>query len=230
MYEQSINLYYGEEHDFDQSTVDLADSYALVFVNERSCYELIKQWFNDTSNTDINTSFPYKNDYTRKEYLSCLNRVTVQRDKSNFAALCRMVIWNHYSELYSLRQIRILVKKPVEQLSYEKSPFQTLNSEEFWKEIDNHTDNANQHLRNVENEMNTLTKFKDEVTKTVTLIHGKPVEDYTEAELVELIRKARQSQQDISDLVDTSKRMKERHEQLAKDILVYTEALDKLPS
>jgi hypothetical protein len=101
-------------------------------------------------------------------------------------------------------------------------------SENLLEEIQEHIDNSSKHFRKVENEMNTLDAYKDVPSANVQLIHGKPADKYTEAELMILIRNARKAQEDIKDLVETSKRVKSKHEALEANIAIYVAALDAL--
>jgi hypothetical protein len=214
MYElNSEHTFYGLYIEYLPSTVEIAYDYLLEFNNERVAYDTVTDYVNSNKPKTITTAFPYEYAKGRSSYLMFFRKVE-QTDRPNFAALCRLLIWNHYAEEFELPRFDIQIKQK--------------SSEQLRTEIANHLTNAEQHFKNVENQMNTLTKYASETTTTVTLIHGKPVEDYNESELVELIRKARVAQKDISDLVDTSKRMKERHDKLAEDIKVYTEALDNL--
>lgn len=214
MYEIDEPVFYGLEVEYLQETLDLAYNYLLEFSNEREAYDEICRFFKACKPKTISTGFMYEWSKGRRTYRSYFNKVD-PTDKPNFAVLCRIVIWNHYAGEFELPVYKIKLKL-------------TQSLDDLKSEIDQHLLDAEQHFRDVGNQMNTLTKFANETTTTVTLIHGKPVEDYNESELVELIRKARVAQKDISDLVDTSKRMKERHEKLSKDIEVYTSALDSL--
>lgn len=78
--------------------------------------------------------------------------------------------------------------------------------------------------------MNQITSLANVAKSEATLIHGRLLSELSESDLIQMIRKARKSQEDIKDLVDTSTRMKARYQQLEADIKVYAEALDSLPN
>lgn len=88
--------------------------------------------------------------------------------------------------------------------------------------------NVNQTPNPMENTMTRLAQFEDVPSATPHLIHGKPAESYTEAELMGLIRKARKEQESLKDLADISTRVKAKVEALGEAIKVYVEALDGL--
>jgi hypothetical protein len=190
----SEHTFYGLYIEYLPKTVEIAYEYLLEFTNERAAYEAITRYVHLSKPTTITTSFPYDYEKGRSSYLKFLRQVE-QTDKSNFAALCRILIWNHYAEEFELRLFDIQIKQKF--------------SEQLRTEIDNHLNNAEQHLRFVENQMNTLTKYASETTTTVTLIHGKPVEDYKEYERLQLLSKAREAQQDTSHQIYTSKRIED---------------------
>jgi hypothetical protein len=201
---------------FLTSTIELAKEYLIVLTNESYAYSHYCG-INKNQDFKLDYTMPYRFRCTAVEYGRIQNKIRDFDQKQKFSILCRLLIWNHYAEEFGLERTVIPVKT---------NPEPTLDK--LASDIQTHLEDAQQHFRKVENQMNTLTKFEKETTVTVTLIHGKPVEDYNESELVELIRKARAAQKDISDLVDTSKRMKDRHEKLTADIAIYTEALDSL--
>lgn len=209
-----IDKFYGLTIVYSPVIVEIATQYINIVVNESKFYKAIERYM-ATKPKEVSTLMPYRLDSSEcslccKTYYQHLN-ATTSRDRANFAAICRILLWNYYAEKFDL-------------LEY---PISTTPSSLF-EETQKHLNSANEHLTNVENKMNTLTQYENETLVTVDLIHGRPKDSYTEAQLIELIRKARAAQNDIADLVDTSKRMKERHEKLAQDIAVYTEALDNL--
>lgn len=194
-------------HKFKPETIEAAVMFKLHCVNERDFYNEVIYFFKNLAsvNIGINNSFPYCIKCTEKEYKHYFNQIN-KTDTPHFARLCRVLIYEHYYEEF--------VK-----------PFTVLS---LMDQVKIHLDKADKHFRGVENTMNTLTKYENKPTAMVHLIHGKPVEDYTEKELVSLIRKARQEQEDIKDLVATSERMKSKHTQLEEAIKVYVKALDNL--
>ncbi len=212
--------YYGVTSDYDEETVEVADNYCTVFVNESLCYEAVGRFFKNNPNTEINFDFPYKLDCTNSEYRSALKKLS-KEGKANFAALCRVVIWNYYAEEFNIPRLPIKVR------SKHTQPIDP-DLDQLTDEINQHMANAEQSFKKVEIEMNTLTKYAKTPSVTVQLIHGRPADEYTEEELMALIRNAKASQESIADLVDTSKRMKEKSEQYSADIAVYVEALDNL--
>lgn len=214
--------YYAEDRVFEERTVELADNYAIVFINESACYKEITKYFNENKPEYITSEMPHYCFPIRNEYFAALARVKGD-DKRHFAALCRMVLWNHYAEEFNLR--RVVIKSS----NCHKKESEGFSNDLLDEAIKN-LNNAKAHFNNVEIKMNTLTKFEKVPVATVKLIHGRPIEDYTEAELIGLIRKANEQKKDIADLVSTSKRMAARDKELTEAITVYTEALDNLPT
>lgn len=220
---------------FLRETVELADNYVTTLVNESEAFRIYSE-MHKVNLFKLNSDLPYTIPATSREYNSILRRVD-QQDKQKFALLCRLVIWNYYAEQFGLVRTVIPVKHWSETLEM-YDPFR----DPEWKpedsirdlgtitqeQINQHLTKAEEHFRIVENEMNTLTKYKDVVVKEVTLIHGKPVDEYTEEELISLIRNAREEKNSIADLVNDSKRMAKRSETLTTNITVYTTALDSL--
>ena len=206
-------------HTFLPETIELAEEYKLIATNNSTYYFYFQSYLKRTFylTTDLNHYI----DETRVNYFSCFSKVKEQ-DKRYFASLVRVLIYEHYFHDLVQPRTNKNITYFIEKIKVHEV------KDKLLQEVDNHLANAEQHFKNVENIMNTLDKYKDQAKVEVTLIHGKPVELYTESELVSLIRDAKAKQQDIADLVDTSNRMKDKHEQLAKDIAVYVSALDSL--
>lgn len=214
--------YYAEDRVFEECTVVIAENYTLAFINDSSCYKQISDYFNENKPEYITSEMPHYYFPVKVEYFNALNKIKGD-DKRHFAALCRMILWNHYAEEFNLK--RVVIKSS----NCHKKESEGFSNELLDEAIKN-LNNAKEHFNNVEIKMNTLTKFEKVPVATVKLIHGRPVEDYTEAELIGLIRKANEQKKDIADLVSTSKRMAARDKELTEAITVYTEALDNLPT
>ena len=211
-------MQYVISHSFLPETLELAEEYVITATNEYNFYLHVCGYLKKTF-FFLGSDLCHYIDETKSEYMKILTRVN-QQDKRYFASLVRALVYEHYFEE--------LVKPHTNQpLSYFVSKIH-VNTPDILEQINNHIHNAEKHLRTVENKMNTLTKYEDQVLVEVKLIHGKPVELWTESELITVIREARSEQREIADLVETSSRMKAKHEKLEKDIAVYVAALDAL--
>ena len=213
---------YEINHKFQPETLEIAEEYKLVAINSSEFYQNVSDYFSYCftikNHRCLHNGFPYKVDDIRRKYNRLFRKVCTN-DRPHFNRLCRAFIYEYYFEQYVQPYVSHTLKDEVNIC---------VDADVLWDEIEEHIDNANQHFRKVENDMNTLTKFQETPFAEVSLIHGKPVEDYTESELVDLIRKARKNQADIADLVDTSKRMKAKHKELEDAITVYVAALDNM--
>ena len=215
---------YEINHKFKPETVEIAEEYKLVAINSNEFYKEVVMYFDHmvthygAKHLCLSNAFPYKTDSIRREYNRLFRKVCTN-DRPHFNRLCRAFIYEYYFEQYVQPYVSHTLKDEVSIC---------VDADVLWDDIEEHIDKANQHFRKVESDMNTLTKFQETPFADVSLIHGKPVEDYTESELVDLIRKARKSQADIADLVKDSKRMAAKHKELEEAITVYVSALDNM--
>lgn len=198
-------------HLFSPETIDLAEEYKIVLTNEHNYYLYVCDYLKRNSYF-LESDLEHSIDGTRLKYLVIYSKVK-EEDKRYFASLVRALVYEYYFE----ELVKPHVNKP---LSYFLSKVCVLSK-------------VNKVIPPIlENEkvivMDTIDKYKKEVSVNVQLIHGKPVELWTESELIAVIRKSRAEQSEIVDLVETSSRMKAKHEQLEKDISVYVAALDAI--
>lgn len=228
---------------FLKETVELADNYVTTLVNESDAFRLYSD-LNKANQFKLDATLPYTIPATSREYNSILRKVDIQ-DRQKFALLCRLVIWNYYAEQFGLIHTVIPIKhwsetlemydpfkdpnwEPSVSVNHSIKPLGTISVTQLAAEFIKVTEEEQLQLAEKVMNNNTLEKYKDVVVKEVTLIHGKPTEDYTESELIALIRGARAEQESIKDLISDSKRMRTRAETLATNISVYTTALDAL--
>lgn len=212
---------YTINHEFDPKTIDIADQYVLEVTNESKFYKEYMSAVGLKTNISARETLSF-GDFSVL-FHTYKNKVN-DEDRHKFRNLVQNMLWKHYAEQFCDLEfiVRMIKEHPI------RVTGPTPNAQ-LKVEIDQHIEKAQQHFDKVENFMNTLSAYQDKASATVTLIHGKPVENWTEAELVARIRDARAAQASIKDLVDTSTRMKAKYEQYEADIKVYTEALDKLP-
>lgn len=203
---------------YTQALFDRLQILLLELTNEREFYERVKIYFTKRDSPFVPAYRAICGDVLRipcRYGNTAIDRVTdfpdYSRDQMN--ELLRFMLYCYYYQEFvaphapeyyvtpSLSQIKILEKLRPTPKPIEVTPMSTSNF---------------------------ISKFEDQALVTVKLIHGKPVEDYSEAELIDLIRKAKEQQSAISDLVDVSKRMADKHASIAKNIEVYVKALDAL--
>lgn len=192
-----------------QSTIDIADNYVGVLVQDRSYYEKL------TKLPIVNGRWNYTDIPEHpcfSVYLTYKNLVH-DSEKQYFNRVVKLILNNYYAEEFGLTPVKIHVTQETNYLSSSssKKPIQVKK------------------LKEAELKVNTLKKYENQAKAVVTLIHGTPVEELTENDLIELIRVTRESKESIKDLIDDSKRMKEKYEKFEEDIKVYVEALDNLP-
>ncbi|MFM7812598.1 MAG: hypothetical protein ACKO7M_13055 [Acinetobacter junii] len=198
-------------HSYLPETIDLAEEYKIVLINERKYYLYVCDYLRKNS-CFLESDLEHYIDETRSNYFAIYRKVK-EEDKRYFASLVRALIYEHYFE----ELVKPHTNKP---LSYFLSKIYVLNK-------------VNKTIPPILKDekvivMDTIDKYKKEVSVNVQLIHGKPVELWTESELIAVIREARTEQNEIADLVETSSRMKAKHEQIEKDIAVYVSALDAI--
>lgn len=220
---------YTMNHEFDPRTLDTGDDYVVHVTNDPEFYRQYMAAVNGRKNIPASECMGFGNfGHIFREYKA---QVTFQ-DQKHFRKLVQNLLWVHYCDQFCDGGYRAMMarKHPIKVVEQKQKTDELydLFINPDWLAPQQHLDNAQQHFRNVENQMNTLSKFQDQASATVQLIHGRPAEDYTESELMELIRKAQSNQKAIADLVDTSERMKKKHEAYAEDIKVYVAALDRL--
>lgn len=210
---------YTINHEFDPRTLDIGDDYVVHVTNDPEFYREYMAAVNGRKNIPASECVSFGN-------FGCIFREykaqVIFQDQKHFRKLVQNLLWLHYCDQFCYSDYRTMMSEHKIKVIPQPS------TEELKTEINQHLEDAQQHFRNVENQMNSLSKFADQASATVQLIHGRPAEDYTESELMGLIRKAQDNQRAISDLVDTSERMKKKHEAYAEDIKVYVAALDRL--
>lgn len=208
---------YTINHEFDPRTLDIGDGYVTHITNERQFY------FEYMAGVGKRKNIPASECLSFGDFGSVFREYKAQvtfQDQKHFRKLVQNLLWLHYSEEFCDGEYRAMMLEHKIKITDQNQNLQN--------EINQHLEDAQKHFRNVENQMNTLTQYQDQPSVTVHLIHGRPAKDYTESELMELIRKAQVNQKAIADLVDTSERMKKKHEAYAEDIKVYVAALDQL--
>lgn len=198
-------------HSFLPKTLELAEEYKIIAISERNYYLYVSDHLKRNS-FFLDNSLSHYVEETQVNYFYILAKVSLQ-DKRYFASLVRALIYEYYFE----QLVKPHTDKP---LSYFLSKISVLSK--LNKTIPPILENEKVIV------MDTIDKYKKETSVNVQLIHGKPVELWTESELVNVIREARAEQREIADLVETSSRMKAKHEKLEKDIAVYVAALDAL--
>lgn len=203
------------KHLYKPETFDVAQDYVLAAVNDGDLYKKICRWFSEYPEASFEGNFfPHISGDLSHYYRECKNKSHIH-DRDFFVLMVKQILFNHYHEHFRGSYVPYCHGLHFVEHSTKE-------------EIQTHTETSNDDFKLMENTLETLTEFKDVPSATVHLIHGRPAKDYTEAELMELIRKAQANQAAIADLVDTSARMKKKSEQFAADIKVYVEALDNL--
>lgn len=195
------------DHEYMQETVDIVDEYVSALVNHVDFYNVVCGLKIKDGRWDYDL-VPYS---LKQVYLYKYKSRVADVDKPKFKHLVKVAVNNYYSEEFGLRPAKILVKqKPV------------------LDQTQDLIDSAKSKIRNVELKMNTLSKFENVVKAEVVLIHGTPVEELNEQDLINLIRKAKDEKAAIKDLIEDSKRMKEKYDTLSANIKIYSEALDSI--
>jgi hypothetical protein len=223
---------------FKSATISVALTWANHFTRNLGGANLLKAWFKrvDSSFKEVPQYMPYKEGYNNT-YSTFLNRVLDDDDRRMFSYLCRVLLYryslhkgyvkndgfdlskyiaNGSHELYQLGVLKLGREELAETPKPQAVPVTAeINNcpTKLWKEID----------------MNQIESLSGVAKTEATLIHGRLLSELSESDLIQMIRKARKSQEDIKDLVETSTRMKARFDQLEADIKVYAEALDALP-
>lgn len=216
------------KHRYSRETFELAATYVLELTNDGKYYSDVCEWFKHNTVLDSKVVpphyFPYKATGYYNSYTKALNKSPAQ-DRQKFAALVRQMLFNHYSE--SRFGVARSDTFNIHFIEEHQEP-RTECNQPIQQQIANHLAKAEAHFTIVENKMNTLTKFEKQVSATVHLIHGRPADDYSESELMALIREAQKNKAALADLVDASERMKAKSAQYDADIAVYVAALDAL--
>lgn len=207
------------------------DEYILAATNESNYYHSVQSWFDISYNRKLSSGFPVAPQIPNLSIL--INKIRksdfgMYIDFSEKRTFVQTMLYLHYTAEFVPDYVDMRISDFYE-ITRKLEPVYDVFSDPNWEpEVNEHIEQANQHFKIVENKMNTLTKFEKEVSATVHLIHGRPAEDYTESELMQLIREAQKNKAAISDLVETSERMKAKSEKYDADIKVYVEALDNL--
>lgn len=237
-------------YEYHPVTISAAQNLVAEWTSNHDYYKKVESWFKRGKHNKLAASkrgnlpndFPYD---IGSSYLE-IRKNTPKCDWDYFTDLCRQLAFNYYAEEFLELLLPFdhgIKTRPSGIETVENCPLEIsvdwamaqdftaqtqITSEKLLEEIQECIDHSSKHFRKVENEMNTLDAYKDVPSANVQLIHGKPADKYTEAELMGLIRNARKSQEDIKDLVETSKRVKSKHEALEANIAIYVAALDAL--
>lgn len=228
-------------YEYDPVTIDAAQQLLAEWTSDHNYYASVSNWFGRGKHEKLlmreRGNLPIDFPYTFDDSYSKLRITTPKRDWDHFTDLCRQMAFNWYAEEFLGLLLpfdhNIKRKHGPKEHAHELAlmigvDMATYPDESVIAQINQHFENANIHFRKVENDMNTLDAYKHVPSVQVQLIHGKPADKYTEAELMALIRDARKAQDDIRDLVNTSTRVKAKHEALEANIAVYVAALDAL--
>lgn len=222
--------------------LEAVDDFVLSATNERDYYKLVSNWFKGNKKLKQGLyGFPVANGIS--SLVPLLNKIRAlnfgmhgasSEDKRTFV---QTMLYLHYvaefvpeykhlriTDFYEIRRDKPEKYDPFSDTEWEPPK----STESALLEAEANIEKAQQHFKNVENTMNTLEKYKDKASAQVHLIHGRPVETYTESELMALIREAQKNKEAIADLVETSERMKAKSAQYDADIAVYVTALDAL--
>lgn len=175
-------MQYVISHSFLPETTDLAEEYKLTAINEQKYYKYFQTYLENDTHYLTNDLCHYIPE-TKLEYMRILGKVN-QQDKRYFASLVRALIYEHYFE----ELVKPYVSKP---LSYFLAKIDVLVKVN--KVIPPILKNEQEIV------MDTITKYKEQTSVNVQLIHGKPVELWTESELITVIREARSEQREIAD-------------------------------
>lgn len=228
-------------YEYHPDTISAAQQVVAEWTSDRNYYMNVENWFKKgkyksfvmRERGNLLNDFPLKLDNNYATW----RKNALKEDWNNFCELCRQLAFNYYVEEFLNLLLpfdhNIKRKQDPKEHAHELAlmigvDMATYPDESVIAQINQHFENANIHFRKVENDMNTLDAYKNVPSVQVQLIHGKPADKYTEAELMSLIRDARKAQNDIRDLVDTSTRVKAKHEALEANIAVYVAALDAL--
>jgi hypothetical protein len=228
-------------YEYHPDTIAAAQQAVGEWTSSHSYYINVENWFKKgkyktfvvRERGKILREFPSKLD---TNYATWRSR-SPKEDWDYFTELCCQMAFNYYAEEFLGLLLpfdhNIKRKHDPKEHAHELAlmigvDMATYPDESVIAQINQHFENANIHFRKVENDMNTLDAYIDVPSVQVQLIHGKPADKYTEAELMSLIRNARKAQDDIRDLVNTSTRVKAKHEALEANIAVYVAALDAL--
>ncbi len=212
---------------FKSSTVSIALEWVNHFLGELKRDEMVKSFFKNerSKSSHIPKSTPYKEEYERT-YNNHLYQVQDDGDKRMFSYLCRVMIYRYALHKGYVKNDSFNFNKYLENSNTELYQLGVLKLGRENQPIEMHNPQIKQ---SEETEMSQIQSLVNVPKTEATLIHGRLLSELTESDLIQMIRKARKSQEDIADLTGTSTRMKARFEQLEADIKVYAEALDALP-
>jgi hypothetical protein len=243
---------------YSEKTVSLAGAYLFnLYSREEGKKLLYKLKYNFVFNPALAcppSRIPYRgeNDEFKQVYLGYYTKVSNEQEKSLFSALVRLMIYNlvAYNTKFEIFPIHTyykgesisLVNIPQYMKTTFNQTFHLLDQEVTDLPASKETLDVSGSVSLSEMKPKFVTIFKKETTMselqtkyanvphaTVELIHGIPVENYKEQELVDLINKAQHELEQAKKLADVSTRMKNKCERLETNIKVYIEALDKLP-
>lgn len=202
-------------------TIDVALSYTEQFLKNNT--DVLSIYFCRTTIDKPTIDIPYRNIQNKGEYLKYFKRVHID-DRPYFATLCRIFIWNSYVTESKKVKIHIKGHKPLivvpVQITDSKPNLNCSVDLTDYFSTDKETNSMS----------NTLTRFKDVVQQEVTLVHGRPHDEWTEEELIKLIRETSASIEAICDLIPVSRKMADKVAQYEENIKVYAALLDNLPN